>query len=147
MRKPASLLTTTDLKAEARQWRADQTAAGHPVTHTQALEMVARFHGFRDWNTASAVLPITRGPTYAIGQRVTGTYLSQPFTGTLIAAAALGAGDHFRLTVQFDTPVDVVRFESFSALRQRVVATVGRDGRSPSRTSDGTPHMVIAPTP
>src|SRR5690554_735832 len=77
MRKPASLLTTSDLKAEARIWRAEQAEAGHPVTHSQALEMVARFHGFRDWNTASGVLPVTRGPAYSVGQRVEGSYLKQ----------------------------------------------------------------------
>lgn len=142
MRKAASL-TTSDLKAEARQWRADQAEAGHPVTHSQALEMVARFHGFRDWNTASGVLPVTRGPRYGIGQRVTGRYLKQPFTGTVIAVAALGAGDFTRITVRFDAPVDVVAFESFSAMRHRVEATVDRDGISPAKTSDGVPHMVL----
>lgn len=50
----------------------------------------------------------------------------------------------FKLTIQFDEPVDVVTFDSFSALRHRVDATVTRNGISPSRTSDGEPHMVIA---
>lgn len=144
MRKPASFLTTSDLKSEARNWRAEQAEAGHPVTHSQALEMVSRFHGFRDWNTASAVLPVTRGPAFAVGQRVRGTYLKQAFEGTILAVAALGSGEMFRLSVQFDEPVDVVEFESFSAFRQRVVATVNREGVSPSRTSDGAPHMAIA---
>ena len=144
MRKPASLLTTSDLKAEARIWRAEQAEAGHPVTHSQALEMVARFHGFRDWNTASGVLPVTRGPAYSVGQRVEGNYLKQTYKGTIIGVNALGAGDMFRLTVQFDEPVDVVAFDSFSAYRQRVVATVNREGVSPSRTSDGSPHMIVA---
>ncbi|WMT88425.1 glyoxalase superfamily protein [Pelagibacterium sp. 26DY04] len=143
MRKPASHLTTTDLKTEARQYRAAQLEAGRTVSHAQALEMVARFHGFRDWNTASGVLPMTRAPAFALSQRISGTYLKQPFSGTIIGLAALGAGDMFRLTVQFDEPVDVVSFESFSAFRQRVEATVTREGVSPSRTSDGEPHMVI----
>jgi len=143
MRKPASSLTTSDLKAEARQWREDQAEAGHPVSHSEALEMVARFHGFRDWNTASGVLPVTRRPRYAIGERVSGRYLKQPFTGTIIGVSALGAGDFTRLTIQFDEPVDVVAFESFSAFRQRVDGTVDRDGVSPAKTSDGVPHMVL----
>lgn len=146
MRKPASLLTTSDLKAEAREWRLQQAEDGHPVTHSQSLEMVARFHGFRDWNTASGVLPVTRGPSFAVGERVSGKYLKQPFKGTIVAVAALGAGDMFRLTVQFDEPVDVVEFESFSAYRQRVVAMVNRNGISPSRTSDGEPHMTVSAT-
>ena len=144
MRKPASHLTTTDLKAAARDYRATQLEAGHTVTHAHALEMVSRFHGFRDWNTASGVLPVTRAPVFALGQRISGTYLKQPFTGTIISATSLGAGEMFRLTVQFDEPVDVVSFDSFSAYRQRVQATVNRDGISPSRTSDGEPHMVIS---
>lgn len=143
MRKPASNLTTTDLKAEAREYRASQLETGRSVTHAQSLEMVARFHGFRDWNTASGVLPVTRGPAYAVSQRISGTYLKQPFTGTIIGVAALGAGDMFRLTVHFDEPVDVVTFDSFSAYRQRVQATVNRDGVSPTRTSDGVPHLMI----
>lgn len=143
MRKPASHLTTTDLKTEAREYRTAQVDAGRPISHAQSLEMVARFHGFRDWNTAAGVLPMTRGPVFAVSQRIEGVYLKQPFTGTIIGVAAMGAGDMFRLTVQFDEPVDVVTFESFSAYRQRVNATVGRDGISPSRTSDGEPHMVI----
>lgn len=143
MRKPASHLTTTDLKAEAREYRASQLETGRSVTHAQSLEMVARFHGFRDWNTASGVLPVTRGPVYAVSQRISGTYLKQPFTGTIIGVAALGAGDLFRLTVHFDEPVDVVTFDSFSAYRQRVQATVNRDGVSPTRTSDGVPHLMI----
>ncbi|HWJ87424.1 MAG TPA: glyoxalase superfamily protein [Pelagibacterium sp.] len=143
MRKPASHLTTTDLKADAREYRASQLETGRSVTHAQSLEMVARFHGFRDWNTASGVLPVTRGPAYAVSQRISGTYLKQPFTGTIIGVAALGAGDMFRLTVHFDEPVDVVTFDSFSAYRQRVQATVNRDGVSPTRTSDGVPHLMI----
>ncbi len=143
MHKPASFLTTSDLKAEARSWRAEQAQAGNPVTHSHALEMVSRFHGFRDWNTASAVLPATRGPVFAVGQSVKGTYLKQPFTGIIMAVAAMGGGDLFQITVQFDEPVDVVAFDSFSAFRHRVVATVNREGISPSKTSDGMPHMVL----
>lgn len=143
MRKPASHLTTSDLKTEAREYRAAQLDAGRPISHAQSLEMVARFHGFRDWNTASGVLPLTRGPAYAVSQRIEGTFLKQPFAGTIIGVASLGAGDLFKLTIQFDAPVDVVTFESFSAFRHRVDATVNRNGISPSRTSDGEPHMVI----
>lgn len=144
MRKTASYLTTSDIKAEARSWRAEQAQAGNPVTYSHALEMVSRFHGFRDWNTASAVLPAARGPAFAVGQAVKGTYLKQPFTGVIRAVAALGGGEMLKVTVQFDEPVDVVTFESFSAFRQRVTATVNREGISPAKTSDGQPHMVLS---
>lgn len=144
MRKTASFLTTSDLKAEARSWRAEQGRAGNPVTNSQALEMVSRFHGFRDWNTANAVLPAARGPAFAVGQAVKGTYLKQAFTGVVTAVAALGGGEMYQITVQFDEPVDVVAFESFSAFRHRVVATVNREGVSASKTSDGVPHMMLS---
>lgn len=143
MPRSASFLTTTDLKAEARQWRQNRLDEGEAVTHGTALEMVARFHGFRDWNTASAVLPVTRTPRYAIGQHVKGHYLKQPFTGVIIGIASLGSGEHSRLTIQFDEPVDVVAFESFSAFRHRVDTTVDRSGKSAAKTSDGVPHMVL----
>jgi len=48
-----------------------------------------------------------------------------------------------QLTLQFDTPVDVVQFDSFSSFRSRVHGFVGPDGRSPRKTSDGVPHLVI----
>lgn len=143
MRKPASHLTTTELKTEARTYRAAQLDAGRPISHAQSLEMVARFHGFRDWNTAVGVLPVTRAPVFSVGERIGGTFLKQSFTGTIISVGALGAGDMFKLTIQFDEPVDVVTFDSFSAYRHRVDATVTREGVSPSRTSDGQPHMII----
>ena len=42
-----------------------------------------------------------------------------------------------------DDPVDVVTFDSFSAFRQRVTATIDEHGVSPSKTSNGRPHMVL----
>ena len=41
----------------------------------------------------------------------------------------------------FDEPVDVVTSELFSAFRQRVTATVGINGVSLARTSNGQPQM------
>ena len=72
MRKPASHLTTTDLKTEARQYRAAQLDAGRPITHAQSLEMVARFHGFRDCNTGSVIVTLNGCPAYWFGERIVG---------------------------------------------------------------------------
>jgi hypothetical protein len=55
----------------------------------------------------------------------------------------MGDMRHFKVTVKFDKPVDVVRSELFSAFRQRVVATIDRHGVSIARTSDGEPHMRV----
>ena len=43
----------------------------------------------------------------------------------------------------FDEPVDVVEFESFTGFRQRVTAMVGGDGVSWAKTSDGAPHLIL----
>ena len=45
---------------------------------------------------------------------------------------------------QFDEPVDVVTWDSFSAFRRRVSCTIDRRGRTAERTSDGRPHMELA---
>ena len=133
------------LKAEARELRDDAARRGTTLSHGHALEQVAKAHGFRDWNTACARLPsgIARG--FQIGQRVSGTYLNQAFTGTLRGIAVSDDGARYTVTVLFDQPVDVVTSKLFSALRQRVVATIDIDGVSPARLGDGTPQMRLTP--
>ena len=109
-----------------------------------ALEMISRQHGFRDWNTMHAAIGNRRpGPPLAVGQTVNGRYLGKPFRGEVIGVRSLGEDGRFRTTIRFDDPVNVSQFESFEVLRRQVNATVGRDGRSIERVSDGTPHMQI----
>ena len=48
-----------------------------------------------------------------------------------------------RRTINFDEPVDVVRFEGWSSFRRRVTSQISRIGRSPQRTSNGLPVMEI----
>ena len=130
-------------KSEAKTLRQDRTWDGRPVSHAEALELVAQNHGARDWNTLSAQAkkPVRLAP----GMRVTGTYLGQPFTGTAKAVALWGpSAENLRVTLHFDQPVDVVTFDSFSSFRQRVTAVIGADGRSVAHTSDGTPHLALA---
>ncbi len=45
--------------------------------------------------------------------------------------------------MKFDEPVDVVTFESFSAFRQRVTATVDETGRTIEKTSNGRPQLEL----
>ena len=78
-----------------------------------------------------------------VGDRVGGTYLKQPFEGRVLSVRELNAGAAFEITLEFDEPVDVVEFESFSAFRHRVNATVSAGGVSYSKTSDGVPHLVV----
>lgn len=133
--------TLSDLKAEARELRRESQWNGTPISHAQALERIARRHGARDWNTLHAQTRAKTRP--AVGARVAGHYLGQPFQGHLRGLKLLGDGQRAQINIQFDDPVDVVTFDSFSAYRQRVSATVGPDGRSFSKTSNGVPHMQV----
>ncbi|MCY1242542.1 hypothetical protein D9M72_555070 [compost metagenome] len=79
-----------------------------------------------------------------LGSRVKGLYLGQPFEGEILAVHALTAQPgRYRLTMKFDEPVDVVTFESFSAFRQRVTATVDETGRTIEKTSNGRPQLEL----
>ena len=79
-----------------------------------------------------------------LGMRVAGTYLKQPFRGEIIAARALAGGEAYEISIQFDEPVDVVTFDSFSAFRSRVTVRVSTEGETRERTGDGERHMVVA---
>ena len=78
-----------------------------------------------------------------VGDRVTGTYLKQPFIGLVIGVKLLSDMQHYQVTVKFDEPVDVVTSTLFSAFRQRVTATLDIHGVSPARTGDGEPQMRL----
>lgn len=131
------------LKSEARAMRDANAVTGKTMTQAQALEAVARKHGYRDWNTASAVAQDVGQAPVTVGQHVTGTYLKQKFSARVLGTSILSAGRYYRVTLHFDTPVDVVTFDSFSALRRRVTTRVDAQGVSPERTSDGEPHVRL----
>lgn len=131
------------LKSEAKALRAERALADAPLTHSAALEEVARSHGYRDWNTASASLPERVMIPVQVGQRVTGTYLSRPFEGMVLGVQLLPDMQHYKVTVRFDRPVNVSKFDSMVIERHRVVATIGVDGISLTYTSDGEPHLRL----
>ncbi|MEO7222771.1 MAG: glyoxalase superfamily protein [Devosia sp.] len=130
------------LKSEAKALREERTLAGTLLGHGQALEEIAKRHGYRDWNTASAALPERVVIPLQVGHRVQGTYLSRPFAGMLIGMQLLSDMRHYEVTVKFDKPVNVSKFD-WPIERQRVRGTVDVSGVSLSRTSDGEPHMRI----
>ena len=111
-----------------------------------ALEHVAKELGYRDWNTASARLSNEPEVVLQVGDQVAGRYLKQAFDGRVLAVREMAGGSAFEVTLEFDAPVDVVEFESFSAFRKRVTATVSSAGVSFSKTSDGVPHLVVERT-
>ncbi|MEX5599401.1 glyoxalase superfamily protein [Pseudophaeobacter sp. C1-32P7] len=138
----ATLPTLVEAKAQAKRLRTGLEAEGREISHSQSLELVARQHGVRDWNTFHAAMGNRPPEGFTPGGRIEGTYLSQPFAATVLAVEMLRPG-WFRLELDLDEAVDVVTFDSFSNFRKRIRGTVGPSGTSRERTSDGTPHLVI----
>jgi hypothetical protein len=122
--------TIEEAKAHAKSLRSALAADGTLLGHAQALELVARQNGARDWNTLSAKLAKTDPPPFHLHQRVQGRYLGQPFKGEINALSS--SGSYYSVTVRFDEPVDTVTFDSFSNMR-RVV-----------RGMNGTPHLTLS---
>ncbi len=134
-----------ELKAQARRLRLAMSNHGDAISHSAALELIAKQYGVRDWNTLSALAPQTRHDAklpLAVGATVSGRYLNQVFTGKIVTIAERSGG-LYELAIHFDKPVDVVTFESFSAFRQRITALVDNTGISPRRTSNGLPQLVL----
>lgn len=135
--------TAEMLKSQAKRLRADLASKGNAITHAASLEMVAHQWGARDWNTLSAQSQ-THSPAkgWTPGNRVSGRYLAQPFTGTVKAARLSGSG-MWTLTIRFDAAVDVVTSTLFSNMRRQITAVVDAQGVSPRKTSDGQAHLVL----
>ena len=135
--------TVAQLKTEAKNLRASLERSGRTLTHSQSLELVAHGRGYRDWNTLHAAAGNGGPPRLPQpGERARGRYLGQDFSGEVIGTQHL-AGGMTRLTIKFDTAVDVVTHDSFSSFRHRVNVTVDDAGRSPQKTSNGEPHIVL----
>lgn len=132
-----------ELKNQAKRLRATLAEQGTALSHSKSLELLASQLGYRDWNTLHAAVG-NRPPTnpLALGARVAGKYLSQAFEGEVIGVQALSKG-RTRVTLDFDEPVDVVTFDSFSAFRRRVSVTLREDGQTVERTSNGEPQMKL----
>lgn len=139
----SNLMSLDTLKSQARALRQALAATGHTVSHSQSLELLARQMGHRDWNTLYANVGNTPSSPYALGQRVRGAYLGQPFTGEIIGLREIADGSRYHLTLRFDEPVDVIRFEGMSNLRRQITATVNHEGITAEKTSNGKPHLVL----
>jgi len=143
MTTPSDCPRIAGYKAQAKRLRTCLLETnGTALSHSEALELVARQHGARDWNTLRARNSPPDPANLSVGSTVRGRYLRQPFTGHVHGLVQLGGG-RCRITLQFDAPVDVVTFDSFSAFRRRVTCIVGSDGTSPAKTSNGSPHLVL----
>jgi hypothetical protein len=131
------------LKAQAKRLRADMKTKGTELTHAAALETVAHQWGMRDWNTLAAKADV-KATQWHPTQRVSGRYLGHAFTGSIKAARVASSG-FWSLTVRLDEAVDVVDSALFTSLRQQIDTTINARGESPQKTSNGQPHMMIAP--
>lgn len=143
MEKVSRLPSIEEFKDQAKRLRKSLAQAGTEVGHSKSLELVAQQFGFKDWNTLHAARGNqgARRP-FALGDRVLGSYLKQPFRGEVVGIRSFGPG-MVRITIHFDEPVDVVIFDSFSAFRQRVSGIINEDGLSPEKTSDGVPQLIV----
>ncbi|MCV3271167.1 glyoxalase superfamily protein [Roseobacter sinensis] len=130
------------LKAQARRLRTKLAETGLTLSHSAALEAIAHQWGARDWNTLCARAGSAPAPVWQVGQRVSGRYLGHPVRGEIRAAERRGP-THWRLTLRLDEAVDVVASRQFSSLRRQISCTLDATGRSPQKTSDGAPQMVL----
>ena len=144
MNRSTPLPSLATFKDHARRLRARLEADGRPIGYSQSLELQAHQHGFKDWNTLHAAIG-NRPPQspLILGDRVRGTYLGQSFAGEVIGLQRRTASDRFAVTLLFDEPVDVVKFDSFSAFRHRVRCVIDRHGKTTEKTSDGQPHLQL----
>ncbi|WP_439121944.1 glyoxalase superfamily protein [Marivita sp.] len=135
-------VSVESVKTQAKALRQAMQTNGTAVTHAQALELIARQHGAHDWNTLRARLSHRiAAPELALEDRVSGHYLGQPFDGCIIA---LSGPAHLRqIEIKLDKPVDTVKFDSFSNWRHRIRGTLGEDGRSHRKTSNGLPQLIV----
>lgn len=136
-----NLQSVKDAKSQAKALRESLAAQGTDITHARALELVAHQNGARDWNTLQAKLSQAEPQPFNLNDQVRGHYLGQAFIGQIVALSK--AGQNTQVSLQLNEPVDTVQFESFSNMRSHIRGVVGPDGRSPRKTSDGTPHLVI----
>ncbi|OXT00954.1 hypothetical protein B7H23_11855 [Notoacmeibacter marinus] len=129
-------------KRSAKTLRADLQKDGKSISHGKALELVAHQFGYADWNTLHAAIGNRPTADWTVGARVGGRYLGHNFDAEVISVRKVGEG-WYRLVLDLDEPVDVVTFDSFSAYRKRIAGTIGPNGTTLEKTSDGQPHLVL----
>lgn len=135
-----------ELKARAKRLRVELEKQGQNINHSGSLELIAREIGMKDWNTLFAAVG-NKPPNFYIGQKVAGEYLGQDFTAIIHGLDNIGksSSGYNRITLKFEEPVDVVKFDSFSNFRHRICATIYDSGNSPQRTSNGKPQLSVRP--
>ncbi|TWJ10357.1 glyoxalase superfamily protein [Altererythrobacter ishigakiensis] len=132
-----------NMKALVRRYRSIKQAQGRQVSHSRALELIARRYGFFDWNTAAAQARNLHAPDrFQAGQHVSGRYMGHEFQGRVVASTLLSQ-EEVLISLEFWEPVDVVTSKHFSNKRTRVSVKIGIDGRSQECLSGGIPHLEV----
>lgn len=134
---------TPDYKAMARRLRQALAHDGIAISHSKALELIAQQFAARDWNTLVARKDEPCGFPFSVGQQVTGSFNGKPAKGRVIGISETIKPDLWRLSIQFNPPVDVVTSEHFSHERRRITMIVGADGRSRRLTGTETGVMEM----
>lgn len=140
-------LRISALKQQARRLRTALHNDGHAVSHSRALELLARQLGYRDWNGLHAATAAEPDALFHVGERVAGRYFGQPFHGRVRCVRLLSRPDRLKVTIDTDEAVDTVTSAAFSNKRRRLSAVIDGQGRSVEKTGDGQPHMTVTRTP
>lgn len=137
-------LSIDELKTQAKALRQSLAQDGHIMSHSKSLETLAKQMGYRDWNTLHALAGNRNGFPYYLGEAVRGTYLGQAFEGEIVGLRKMPNKERYGVTIKFDVPVDVIKFEGMSNFRSRINIVVSDKGVSDDKTSDGQPHLRMA---
>ncbi|WP_310621370.1 glyoxalase superfamily protein [Flexibacterium corallicola] len=142
MDQPYTFPSVQELKEQAKRLRAELQDRGVRLGHSQSLEILSKQLGFKNWNTLHAKAGNGSRPI-AVGARVRGTYLKQPFEAEVIGLHGAQDSQMRRITLQLIEPVDVSAFESMKILRSRISVLINSRGQTGEKTSDGEPHLRL----
>ncbi len=127
-----TLPTTEDLKRQARRMRDHFAEKNIDISHSAALEAIAKQHGYKDWNILSALINrqsmTIEWPEF--DEMISGTYLGHNFTGKILKIQTCTIENLRRYTIKFDDPIDVVASKHFSSFRRQINCFLNKDRRS-----------------
>lgn len=135
------LPTLALIKAQAKRLRQLLASEGTPISHSQALEMIADHHGYRDWNTLCARLNQQQAPV-VVSQAVSGRYLGHAFTARVRSVEPERLG-YWRVRLQLDKAIDVVASAHFSSLRHQLTVILDAQGVTQEFISTGDPVLQL----
>ena len=140
-----TLPTSEELKAQAKRLKEHFSAQNITLSHSQALEALAKQHGFKNWNILSAKLNFGNNtPNWpTVDDKVTGTYLGHAFTGTVLRINVTNLDHIRRYKIHFDEPIDVVKSKLFSNYRQRINCFLNEEMRSTNFKGERDNLIVI----